>query len=1508
MSYVKKYEVGNVQLDAPRTHFVHELPLLAFGDAQHSIGLSLVFNSGAMENSFNISQGYKFNLQKRLILSEGGVPTKLEDGNGVTVDLISFSEHFMFDDDSQRIIRVQGNTFKLENPDYSKEMYDSFGRITAVYDKYGEVVLAYHYSSSGKMDKITYRDNKVIQFNYFATLGMVESVQYICNGVTICTTTFSYPGAANVTVCHYSGVDYTITYSQGEFVVYSADHGAEYSNNHSQKITCELTATSLVMTKEFGNKVVDTTTYAFVNCPEAGKFDLLDVTDQHGIKTRMQFQNGKLAYSYEMRDDMFRENSTTENCNYFGTVTHHSNGQTAGAQTYGDGIQLINYDSNKWYYPMSLLMDESECKNAKSVVVSGWVKKKPNTFVTGDRRLSLTFSDYNVLSNKELLFGELPLNQWVYFSGVIDLSERIEEEEGEERIIKSIDLDAPTVTLSENPTYFEGADIRIVPQYLEARAGSTSTHITSFENALIILGTTLEQKLDSETSFYNGDVKLDKDFTEKDIIKYLLNQARGEYKNEIYFNNCRGIQTNVTDFKVIYTDSMGKPAKASVEDVAFEKRYVMNGRKFAVRTEVYSTDSECLFATKTYLNDLLYKEERYNNNFELVYVNNDGAITTYERNNKGLVLSQRTVDEQNNELNSIQAEYNDDSTKLVSETDAFETVTTYTTDDVWGVITQVKVNDEVVVTSTFDDDYSAQMSKTFGQAPNTKLHEFGYSNGAINMMKNDTLTYSFGYNKDVLSSVSKNNQPIEQFEVLENGKKVKAHYPNSTNPQYTITQNYDNYGRLTQVEGLITNTYDLNPTFSGDVHNVIGINNGSSKLATSTDHTTGEVERYGYTKDKLSHITKFDAAGNKVSMDSFTYDALDRLSTSTHVYDVQNSKSVSSEIGYEEDATHPSADNTVYSYTYKVDGVRKAYTYNSRDVFKRLITKGVALTQANTYITKNFTYDKSRVRIVEDEFSGVNLGRNSYTYDEQGRIKSDNCTIGSNPSRYKSYKYDNHGQLIRENNEALDKTFIYEYNGIGNVTLVKAYDYSLSDEPDGGCTPTTYEYDTTFPDRLIAFNGNEISYDIFGCPTTYKGKNYTWDKGKLTRIHKGSANQSGSAYEDCTFAYDAYGQRIAKSYNCDPNPGSDSDYSYTYNTIYQYDSGGRLIREYCTESHIDGKNIAREFVYLYDESGIIGAMYSLNGATPQPYYYHRNLQGDVIAIYDASGEKKVEYAYDAWGNCTVVYAEDLGFAKANPIRYRGFYFDRETGLYYLNARYYSPEWRRFISPDAAEYIDPETPNGLNLYAYCGNDPVNYKQGPGSSGGSITDSALSGTLGGGLMPIINPSNGGSSIFNSVLANVPFRNGLFFGKVTVTGFYASEHARAQISLKNGKFVLGAFGKFSLLNATGQIGIGNDDFSVSLVGVGDIGTVSAMAGILIDPKKKTYFAGFEAKAAVFTARGGVQFEIFDTQIEVGGSVSALSAGFQFGVGIKDGEFYYKSGFAVLAGYDFYIRIKFA
>ena len=117
-------------------------------------------------------------------------------------------------------------------------------------------------------------------------------------------------------------------------------------------------------------------------------------------------------------------------------------------------------------------------------------------------------------------------------------------------------------------------------------------------------------------------------------------------------------------------------------------------------------------------------------------------------------------------------------------------------------------------------------------------------------------------------------------------------------------------------------------------------------------------------------------------------------------------------------------------------------------------------------------------------------------------------------------------------------------------------------------------------------------------------------------------------------------------------------------------------------------------------------MYGYNTTELQPYYYQRNLQNDVVAIHDANGNKAVEYTYDAYGNCTVISQTNANLARYNPIRYRGYYCDRETQLYWVSSRYYSPELCRWISPDSIEYLDPQSINGLNLYVYCGNDPVN----------------------------------------------------------------------------------------------------------------------------------------------------------------------------------------------------------
>ena len=283
------------------------------------------------------------------------------------------------------------------------------------------------------------------------------------------------------------------------------------------------------------------------------------------------------------------------------------------------------------------------------------------------------------------------------------------------------------------------------------------------------------------------------------------------------------------------------------------------------------------------------------------------------------------------------------------------------------------------------------------------------------------------------------------------------------------------------------------------------------------------------------------------------------------------------------------------------------------------------------------------------------------------------------------------------------------YNGIGNIESVKTYDYTpKGTEPSGTPVTKSFTYNTSRPDRLTRFNGAIVAYNSMGCPTTFNGMSATWTRGKLSSITKGTIRTDRYNY---AFQYNALGQRIEKSYTRVPPLNGISSLQAgdvtNYTKQYVYDHSGRLIQETTNGTKHEVGAYSETLKYLYDESGMIGFEYS-NGTNENAYYYQRNLLGDVIGIYDVNGNKVVEYAYDAYGNCTIKgTTTNYVIAYANPIRYRGYYYDEDTNLYYLNARYYSPEWRRFISPDDTSYLDPKNVNGLNLYCYCGNDPINF---------------------------------------------------------------------------------------------------------------------------------------------------------------------------------------------------------
>ena len=547
---------------------------------------------------------------------------------------------------------------------------------------------------------------------------------------------------------------------------------------------------------------------------------------------------------------------------------------------------------------------------------------------------------------------------------------------------------------------------------------------------------------------------------------------------------------------------------------------------------------------------------------------------------------------------------------------------------------------------------------------------------------------------------------------------IVSQYPSNDNPLYSTTTVFDKYGRVESIGNTLSNVYDLWPKFdeSGELWGCA--DNGSSLLAISTDLLRNEKSRYKYNdKNALTHktVTDKDNFSDKISEETFTYDNIGRLTRECYYPNPEEAICTVKAITYEKDDTNPLADGTVSEFAYTTKAIagiilpnHVSYkTVNEYDTpFHRLTKKTLNIYNINPNSTltfdKCFTYDKTRISDVEEHFLNHEIGASSYEYDNMGRISS--MSVNGNTT---SYTYDEYGQLTKE--ETIDKTIEYVYNNsTGNLTGVTT----------NGTTVQLGYTDTTHPDRLTSYNGKAITYNSNGGVASYDGWNYNWNnQGKLSSITttsnaravtiKPSLPSSSKTY---SFTYNALGQRIASNYSYfrsnDELISIPIGEVTSYSKTFYYDNAGRLLTESINETAYGIGNTSRAINFIYDESSMIGFEYS-NGTDESVYYYQRNLLGDVIAIYDTTGTKVVEYSYDAWGNCTIKdTTTNYILAHANPIRYRGYYYDEGTKLYYLNSRYYSPEFRRFISPDDTSYLDYESVNGLNLYCYCNNDPVN----------------------------------------------------------------------------------------------------------------------------------------------------------------------------------------------------------
>ncbi len=394
--------------------------------------------------------------------------------------------------------------------------------------------------------------------------------------------------------------------------------------------------------------------------------------------------------------------------------------------------------------------------------------------------------------------------------------------------------------------------------------------------------------------------------------------------------------------------------------------------------------------------------------------------------------------------------------------------------------------------------------------------------------------------------------------------------------------------------------------------------------------------------------------------------------------------------------------------TYEVGNntITKTYNYDN-DSLKRL--NNIALSLGSITLSKIINYDNDNVdtsmgdsttRILSIVYAknGIQQALYLYHYDNNNNITE--LTVknqyGQTVDDY-DYYYDGFNQLIRENvtinSGAFARTYLYSYDDQGNITSIADHAYTLSDPVI--TTPlvlTYYGYSNTWKDQLTKITEytnfiktKEItySYDANGNPTAItdlmvanNSKTLNWDGRQLNSLSYYCGGMS--------FKYNDQGIRTYKSIG-----GCSGGYAVSYVL-----DGSRILSE--------TKGTATIY-YTYDADGTLVSM-NYNG---NEYFYITNMQGDVVELVDISGTTVVKYKYDAWGSIIYQFDSGLGVANANPFRYRSYYYDIETGWYYLQSRYYNPSIGRFISADG---LAGQQGNSLNhnMYAYCLNNPVvNY---------------------------------------------------------------------------------------------------------------------------------------------------------------------------------------------------------
>lgn len=582
---------------------------------------------------------------------------------------------------------------------------------------------------------------------------------------------------------------------------------------------------------------------------------------------------------------------------------------------------------------------------------------------------------------------------------------------------------------------------------------------------------------------------------------------------------------------------------------------------------------------------------------------------------------------------------------------------------------------------------------SFSDDSGTTNYEYDETTDSITQISKevDNTEYSVNYdytnNKKYLSKINHNNTDYNLvYDAF--GNKIDSKVGNQSLSEYSY---YANNGPMMSSEygtgQTISYSYGAYENISEQKYNgntaFRWLTNRSGDVVKELDYVNNTT--YGYTTDSTGRTVHQSAVnGTNSSSGNHTWYSAD------YSYDLNNNITRL--------ALKTSSSNNVNRYEYGQDNLptrfeindQKAVTY-AYDQLNRLTSTSISTnTPVNTYysyLDNTMGPSTTTTKIARENINGSVY---KYEYDSLGNIT--NIKDNSDNVLY-NYTYDGMSQLICDIDYTNNKKHQYEYDNAGNILSETSYDI---DQNGVESNPLTINYsygDSNWSDKLTAYNGQSITYDEIGNPLSYRdGMTMTWQNGRqLATLQNGT--------DSFSYSYDSNGVRVKKNAN-------GTEYTYAYiNGLLMYETRGEA-----------------KFFYSYDTNGILyGVKYMLPGdSTVHSRYFSHNSFGDIIGIYEGGGTLQAKYTYDAWGNVTSIVdgngnaiTDPNHIGNLNPFRYRGYYLDTETGLYYLMSRYYDPLTHRFINADGyfqsgGDILD------ANMSSYCRNNPMYYSDSSGHS--------------------------------------------------------------------------------------------------------------------------------------------------------------------------------------------------